>query len=170
MNAEWVEYLIDEYSAGLLRYLKVHTHSAEDAEDILQDVFISVYEHSGEFDETKCNEQAWLYIIAKRKLVDYYRKSKQEASLDDMEDWEVPGVDDMGKALNVMAARQAVAKALAHLDDRSRAVVTMKYFDGLSGEEIAERMNLSVANVRTILSRALDAMEGVLGNFDFEEI
>lgn len=169
MNSEWTENLIKQYSSGLLKYLKSHTHSAEDAEDILQDVFVSVYEHSAEFDPERCNEQAWLYIIAKRKLVDYYRKHKTDESLDAMEDWEVPGVDSMAKATNVMSARQAVARALSRLDERSRAIVVMRYFDGLDSDEIAARMNISTANARTILSRALDTMEKELGDYDFTE-
>lgn len=169
MDATWVEHLINDYSSALLRYIRQHTKNVEDAEDILQDVFMSVYEHCAEFDEQKCNEQAWLYIIAKRKLVDYYRKQKGEKSLDAMEDYEIPGVDTMAKATNIISARQTVANALAKLDLRSRKIVIYKYFDGLSGEEIAEKMNLSVSNVRTILSRALDAMETDIKNFDFEE-
>ena len=169
MDAAWVEHLIKEYSSGLLKYLISHSHSREDAEDILQDVFVSVYEHCAEFDPERCNEQAWLFIIAKRKLVSYYRSSKQEDSLDAMEDYEVPGDNSMAQATNLMACRQAVALALQKLDERSRMVVIMRFFENLSSEEIAERLGLSSSNVRTIQSRAMKVMEQELGSFDFEE-
>ena len=169
MDKNWVEHLINEYSSGLLKYLKNHTRSNEDAEDLMQDVFISVYEHASEFDPEQCNEQAWLFIIAKRKLVDYYRKYRPGESLDSMEDWESPGEDSMAQAANIMAARQAVAKGLSCLDERSRKIVVLRYFNGLNSEEVAERMNLSVANVRTLLSRALNTMQAGIGNFSFEE-
>ena len=169
MDEKWVEHLIEEYSSGLLKYLVGHTHSREDAEDILQDVFLSVYEHCAEFDPERCNEQAWLFIIAKRKLYSYYRKFKQEESIDEMEDYQMPADNSMDKATHLMACRQAVAKALNKLDERSRNVVVMRYFNGLSAEEVGERLGLSAANVRTIQSRALDVMEKELGSFDFEE-
>ena len=169
MDAAWVEHLIKEYSSGLLKYLISHSHSREDAEDILQDVFVSVYEHCAEFDPERCNEQAWLFIIAKRKLVSYYRSSKQEDSLDAMEDYEVPGDNSMAQATNLMACRQAVALALQKLDERSRMVVIMRFFENLTSEEIAERLGLSSSNVRTIQSRAMKIMEKELGSFDFEE-
>ena len=76
MDSTWVEHLIEAYSSDLMKYLQGHVRSREDAEDLLQDVFMSVYEHCGEFDASRCNEQAWLYIIAKRKLVSYYRANK----------------------------------------------------------------------------------------------
>lgn len=169
MDEKWVEHLINAYSSGLLKYLVSHTQSREDAEDILQDVFMSVYEHCAEFDPERCNEQAWLYIIAKRKLISHYRKAKQEESLDAMEDYEVPGDDSMAQATNLMACRQAVAKALTKLDERSRAVIVMRFFNGLSSEETAEQLGLTSANVRTIQSRALKTMEKELGSFSFEE-
>lgn len=169
MNKEWVEHLIEEYSSGLLRYLTSHTHSKEDAEDILQDVFTSVYEHCAEFDETRCNEQAWLYIIAKRKLVSYYRAHKQNDSIDEMEDYQLPGEDTMSEAVNLMGVRQAVAKALKVLDERSRQVIVLRFFEGLTAEETGERLGISAGNVRIIQSRALKTMQGELDDFDFSE-
>ena len=170
MDSTWVEHLIDEYSSGLLRYIKQHVHTTEDAEDILQDVFLSVYEHAAEFDPERCNEQAWLYIIAKRKIVSYYRQYKTDDSIDAMEDYEIPGVDSMAQATHLMGCRQAVGKALSTLDERARKIVVMKYFEDLTGDEIAKRMGLTPSNVRVILSRAMDKMNAQLEDFDFEDI
>lgn len=169
MDSTWVEHLIEAYSSGLMKYLQGHVRSREDAEDLLQDVFMSVYEHCGEFDALRCNEQAWLYIIAKRKLVSYYRANKQEQSLDEMEDWQLPGEDSMAEAANVMAARQAVAKGLSVLDDRAKEIIVLRYFEGLSADEVADRLGISPGNVRTIQSRALDKMNKVVGAFDFSD-
>jgi len=169
MDAAWVEHLMNQYSKSLLRYLISHTHSREDAEDLLQDVYLSVYEHCDEFDASRCNEEAWLYIIAKRKLVSYYRKFKQNDSIDAMEDYQLPGDNSMEQATNLMACRQAVAKALALLDERSRDIVVLKYFDGLSYKEISEKMNITEGNARVICSRALVTMQNALGDFDFSE-
>lgn len=169
MDGQWVEHLISEYSSGLLKYLVSHCHSHEDAEDILQDVFISVYEHCEEFDPVKCNEQAWLYIIAKRKLVSYYRKYKMQDSIDEMEDYQLPGEDPMAEAANVMACRQAVARGLMKLDERSRDVVVLRYFEEKSYSEIAQIVGITESNARVICSRALTEMEKAIGSFDFSD-
>ena len=165
MNSECVEHLINEYSGQLKRYLAAHSHSKEDAEDLLQDVFMSIYEHCEEFDPEQCNEQAWLFIIAKRKLVSYYRKFKQLDSIDEMEDYQLPGVDTMAQATNLMGCRQAVAKALSILDERSRDIVVLKYFNDLSYKDIADRVGVSEGNARVICSRALVRMQEALGDF-----
>ena len=169
MSEEWVQHLITAYSSQLLKYLINHTHSREDAEDLLQDVMISVYEHRAEFDPERCNEQAWLYIIAKRKLVSYYRKFKQNDSIDEMEDFQLPSDNSMAEATNLMACRQAVALALSKLDERSREIVVLRYFNGLSYAEIASSLGISEGNARVIHSRALDTMKKELGDFEFGE-
>lgn len=169
MDESWVQHLITEYSSGLLKYLVHHAHSREDAEDLLQDVFLSVYEHCGEFDPSRCNEQAWLYIIAKRKLVSYYRRFKQNDSIDEMEDYQLPGDNSMAEATNLMACRQAVALALKKLDERSREVVVLRYFNGMSYAEISSAMGISEGNARVIHTRALDVMKKEIGDFAFEE-
>lgn len=169
MDSAWVEHLIKEYSSGLLKYLTSHAHSKEDAEDIMQDVFTSVYEHCAEFDPERCNEQAWLYIIAKRKLISYYRAQKDISSIDEMEEYQIPGEDSMKEAINLMGARQAVAKALEKLDERSRDIIILRFFKGLTADEVADKMGLSAVNVRVIQSRALDAMRKELDDFDFSE-
>ena len=169
MDAEWVEHIIKDYSPRLLHYLMNHTHSREDAEDMMQEIFVSVYEHCSEFDPSRCNEEAWLYIIAKRKIVSYYRKFKQLESIDEMEDFQLPGDNSMAQATNLMACCQAVAKALTSLDERSRDVVVLKYFHDLGYKEIGQKLGISEGNARVICSRALEKMQDLLGDFEFSE-
>ncbi len=162
MDEQWIEHLADEYSSSLLRYLMHHTDSREDAEDLLQEVLLSCHKHAGGFDPERCNEQAWLYIIAKRKLVSYYRAKKDQVSLDAMEPDLTPGRDDMAKAVNVMAYRQTLAQTLSRLDERSREIIILRYLKGLSPEETAKRLGLTAVNVRVIQSRALAKMNKML--------
>ena len=172
MNEDWTTHLMTEYSADLLKYLRYHTHTPEDAEDILQEVFLSCHKHAAEFDPEKCNEQAWLYIIAKRKLVSYYRAKKDQVSLDAMEPDLTPGPDDMAKAVNVMSCRQALAQVLSKLDERSREVIILRFLKGYSPEETAKRLGISAGNVRIIQSRTLAKMNKMLeaAGFSAEDV
>ena len=172
MDEQWIEHLAVEYSSALLKYLKKHTRSTEDAEDILQEVFLSCHKHAAEFDPERCSEQAWLYIIARRMLVSYYRAKKDSVSLDAMEPDLVPGRDDMAKAVNVMSCRQTVAQALSKLDGRSREVIILRCLKGLSADETAQRLGISSVNVRVIQSRALNKMNRYLeeAGFSAEDI
>ena len=168
MDSAWVEKLYYEQAGNLLRYLKAHTGNLQDAEDLMQDTFLSVDKHKAEFDPSRCDEAAWLYIIAKRKLISWYRLKKPNCSLDaemDSEDgsfrpFDEPSVSPIDAAVELMTMREDVADALELLDERSRQVVVLKYFDDMNDEEIAAQLDISVSNVRVIRNRAMLRMRG----------
>jgi len=172
MDSAWVEKLYNEQSGNLVRYLKGHTGSQQDAEDIMQDTFLSVDKHKAEFDAARCDEVAWLYIIAKRKLISWYRSRKQDYSLDESPDeadgafrvFEEPSVSPVDAAVRLMEMREQVAEALSVLDERSRQVVVLKYFNDMNDEEIAARLDTSVSNVRVIRNRAMLKMRGSIND------
>jgi len=167
MDSEWVERLYNEQAVNLVRYLRAHTDNLQDAEDLMQDTFLSVDKHKAEFDSSRCDEVAWLYIIAKRKLISWYRTQKPCVSLDidknddDEQGWRFapePSVNPVEEAVKLMADREEVAEALEVLDERSRQVVVLKYFEDMNDEQIANQLELSISNVRVIRNRALIKM------------
>lgn len=164
MNDMWVENLINNYSDSLFQYVAKHTDSKEDAEDIVQEVFLSCYKYRDKFDETKCGEHAWLYILAKNRLKNYYRDKKPVVSLDEqMVEPEVE-IDYAKQVVDTITCRELTAKALQQLDPRSQKIIVLRFFQGKSHEEIADMMGLSTGNVRVIQSRALKVMEEFLRN------
>jgi len=172
MDSAWVEKLYNEQAGNLVRYLKSHTGNLQDAEDLMQDTFLSVDKYKAEFDATRCDEVAWLYIIAKRKLISWYRLKKPNYSFDaevETEDgafrpFEEPSVSPVDAAVELMALREQVADALEVLDERSRQVVVLKYFEDMNDDEIATQLDISVSNVRVIRSRAMLKMRGSVKN------
>ena len=158
MSREWVEELYNKYYMTVFRYLLRHIDSREDAEDIMQETFLSIDRHKAEFDPSRCDELAWIYIIAKRKLYSYYRSRKISRSIDDMEDYEQPSCNYVEEAMEMMSIRNRVAGLLELLDERSRQVVVLKYFDGLEDKNIAEILNITPVNVRVIRNRAMARM------------
>ena len=159
MDEQWVERLVEENRSALLAYFRRHLSGREDAEDLLQEVFLSCYRHRESFDPARCSEKAWLYVIAKNRLRQYYRDTKQTVSLDEMsENGAEPADSAAQEAAGLMECRDAVARLLLTLDERSRTVLVLRYFEGLDSQQVAERMGLSPVNVRVIQSRALNAL------------
>lgn len=164
MNDMWVEHLIKTYSASLFQYVSRHTDRREDAEDIVQEVFLSCYKYRDKFDESKCGEHAWLYILAKNRLKNYYRDKKTTVSLEDQVTEPVSDINYEEQVVHLMTYRDLTAKALQQLDPRSQKIIVLRFFQGKSHEEIADLMGLSTGNVRVIQSRALKVMEEFLKN------
>ena len=80
-----------------------------------------------------------------------------------------PGKDDVSKSGNVMACRQALAQALAKLDERSREVLILRYLRGMSSEETGQRLGISPVNVRVIQKRALNRLNKILEDAGFTQ-
>ena len=164
MNNTWVEHLMKTYSDSLIQYVAKHTDSKEDAEDIVQEVFLSCYKYRDKFDETKCGEHAWLYILAKNRLKNYYRDKKSTVSLEEQVTEPEVDIDYADQVVHMMTCRELTAKALQQLDPRSQKIIILRFFQGKSHEEIADMMGLTTGNVRVIQSRALKVMEEFLRN------
>lgn len=163
MRDEWIEKLMKTYGKSLLKYLSVHTDTREDAEDLMQEVFLSCYKSRDRFDASRCSEQAWLFVLAKNRLKNYYRDKKSTVSLENQKGEEpINPVDCIERALHLMDCRDLTAEALEQLDERSRTVVMLRFFKEMNHEEIGLVMGLAPGNVRVIQSRALRRMEEYL--------
>ena len=159
MNEQWVEQLFCSNRSALLAFLQRHAANREDAEDLLQDVFMACYRHKDNFDPARCSETAWLYVIAKNRLKQYYRDQKPVSSLEELAEngQELPDWSSR-EAAEVMECRDLVAKLLLTLDERSRTVLILRFFQELDSQQIAQRMGLSPVNVRVIQSRAIASL------------
>ena len=162
MKEQWIAHLMQEHSESLLRFLSSHTDNREDAEDLMQEIFTSCYKAYDRFDNSKCSEVAWLFIIAKNRLKNYYRDKKTSTSLDAVEVEQKDPTDYIAKAVHLMHCREVAAEVIKTLDKRSQQIILLRFFEEKSHEEIAEILNLNTGNVRVIQSRALKQMEAYL--------
>jgi len=143
---------------GIKEFVRSRVRSAEDAEDIVQDVFAQL---SATFDvETPIERvSAWLYTVAKNRVIDWYRRRKT-ASLsgdnerDDDQSGEAALLADDELGPERLYLRKLVSEELEEvlneLPAPQRDVFVMHEFDGLSFKEIAERTG---EPVNTLLSR-----------------
>ena len=162
MDENWVKQLAYKYRSELLCYLKHHTDSAEDAEDLCQEIFLNCYRYRESFDPERCEERVWLYVIAGNRLKNYYRDKKPSASLDEMEYEITNGMDETSKAVFLMEIRDEIAQALKKLDERSRSVIILRFFEEKSHREIAEILGMKEGSVRMAQKRALQKIKRLL--------
>ena len=127
---------------GLLSFVKSRVNSEDDAEDIVQDVFSRLYE--GNLVETIEDMTAWLYRAARNKIVDFYRKRRQNTSLD-TEGAIVPQATQ-GNAL----FWEKFEQALSELPAEQRQVFELNELSGKTFREIAAETGESI---NTLLSR-----------------
>jgi RNA polymerase sigma factor (sigma-70 family) len=146
------EAIVDRYQGRLLGFCRQMLGSTEDAEDVLQEVFVNAY-RAMLADEREINLRPWLYRIARNRCLNYLRKPKADAQESmDM----VPEVDAASTAERVHNReefRQILAD-VGKLPETQRAALLLREMDALSYEEIAAAMDTTVPSVKSLLVRA----------------
>ena len=145
------EHVWDVY--GFLAY-RVSTRA--DAEDLTQLTFERAFRAWDRYDERRGSLRTWLLAIAKNALTDHHRRDRSSStrSLSDADD--LPVTTELDHAR--LGPDPEIARALATLTDREREVIALRFGGDLNGPEIAKLLDLSLANVQQISSRALRSL------------
>jgi RNA polymerase sigma-70 factor (ECF subfamily) len=131
------------------------------AEDVAQEAFLRVFRAAERYRPTAAL-RTYLHRIVVRLCLDQLRKGRPVASEELLPADDGPSADQ--RALDAEQAR-AVQKAVGRLPPKQRAAVVLRYYEGLSGRDIATAMDTSVKAVERLLARARKALEARLGDF-----
>jgi len=162
----------DRYSPILLGLLLRILRSRAEAEDVLQDVFLQVWQQARSFDQTRGRAFTWLVTLARSRAIDRLRAvdSRERTAQRSAEDAPPAAAESLGWADEeaIRAERaEAVRAALAELPEEQRQVLVLAYLDGMSQSEIAAAKNQPLGTVktrtRTGLKRLSEALRSRLG-------
>jgi len=139
------------------------------AEDISQEAFIKAYRSIDSFREESAF-YTWLYRItantAKNYLVSKGRRKESsisEISISENEDfYELPTNDSPEQILMAQSLKDTIYDALSNLPEDTRTALSLREFEGLNYEEIAEIMNCPVGTVRSRIFRGREALENLI--------
>jgi len=153
---EKVEWLFRKYYAGLCRSLYRTLRDANFAEDIMQEVFLKVWEmrESLKMDEAI---QAYLYRSCYNTALNFLKTQKPKADIDTLEEV-VPGSESAEKNLTLIETETQVLQAIDSLPPKTKLVFSMSRFEELSYKEIAERLDISLKSVEKHMGIALQRL------------
>lgn len=155
--------LYDATSAKLFGVILRILLERSEAEDVLQEVYITVWRKAAEFDATRASPITWLATIARNRAIDRLRArgSRPTSPLDLAAE-----VVEPSPAADAMidSARDAarLAAALDRLDPRHAAIIRSAYYDGLTYEMLAERDGIPVGTLKSWVRRGLLRIRGEL--------
>lgn len=150
--------LYHRYSIPIYNYLLRLIHEQTVAEELLQEVFVAVWEGAGRF-RGHAKVSTWLFRIAHHQAVDWLRKQRP----DPVGEIERLPADDCPEeeAFGTWRADQLQA-ALALLSPDHRAVLELVFFQGLAYREVARIVGCPVGTVKSRISYAKRYLNGVL--------
>jgi RNA polymerase sigma-70 factor (ECF subfamily) len=171
--------LVDTYSSPIYRLGLRMLGTPQDAEDVLQNTFLSALNHLPKF-EGRSSLSTWLYRIAANEALMLIRRKKPEINLDDAQDsendenllptqfvdWSALPEDELLSG----EGKKALDSAIQSLPESMLIVFVLRDVEGLSIKETADALNLTETNVKTRLLRARMFLREQLSTYYGERI
>jgi RNA polymerase sigma-70 factor (ECF subfamily) len=155
---------VDRYK-GLIWWLarKWTAGAGNDAEDVVQEIFVDLWKSAEKFDPTRASESTFVSMISRRRLIDRHRRSARrpvEEEIDPL--FGLPGLQ--AESVEAGAEISFARRAMRQLSDEERETLELSVHVGMSHSEIADHLQMPLGSVKTYIRRALakvrDQMDG----------
>jgi RNA polymerase sigma-70 factor (ECF subfamily) len=136
------------------------------AEEIAQDVMVSVWRKAGQYDSTQASPSTWIFRIARNRRIDVLRRTQRPPL--DGEDPSLQPPPEMApdEAVSAAQTEQAVRAVLPSLPEEQLALIRAAFYEGLSHAEIAAQTGLPLGTVKSRIRLALEKLKARLGGGD----
>jgi len=158
----------DRYAKLLYSIALQILQDQNEAQEVLQEAFLTLWQKTSLFQEQKGSLQSWLCTIIRRRSIDLWRAKKAQKK----------GMDSFKQDLAEPVAsstpydhtfehelQAAVQKALAELPASQRLAIEVAYFKGLSHSEIAEHLNMPLGTVKTQIATGMARLRTLLKKY-----
>ncbi len=152
-SKEKIEQALDLYGDMLMRVCLSMLGNRYDAEEIVQETFISYMTHSGKFREEE-HEKAWLLRVAVNKSKNFLRKNRRRIHIN---------LDDIKEVVAAEEKQEQMAEIL-QLPSPIKAAVHLHYYEGYTCKEIGAIVGSSEAAVKKRLQRGREMLKDILEN------
>ena len=154
--------LVAQYSEPLYWHVRAMVGSHEDADDLLQEIFIKVWKALPGF-RGDSDPFTWLWRIATNETISHMRKARVRAALSFSRlDEQAARICDPDPAIDGDEALRKLRKAIAALPDKQRLVFTMRYWEDLSYEQISAITGTSVGALKASYHIAYEKIKAYL--------
>jgi len=144
--------IYEKYHRAVYANILKTVRKPELAEDILQDVFVALWENRANIDEARVSN--WIFVVSFNKSLSFLKKRAKESLMTNMESFNLEDIADEEPIDEdeVLMLLQILEKAIEKLPVRKREIFDLYRIQGLSLEEIGQRLCISVATVKDHLT------------------
>jgi RNA polymerase sigma-70 factor (ECF subfamily) len=157
-NSEAFGQLYDAYMERIYRFVYFRVEDQQTAEDITSQVFLRAWNKLDRFQFSRTPYLAWLYTIAHNAVIDHYRTRKVTTALDDVQLSQPDHSEVVENEIDLTVEMQSVKSALQTLTDDQQKVLTLKFIQGMSNNEIARQLGKREGAIRALQMRGLQAL------------
>jgi len=157
-NSEAFGQLYDAYMERIYRFVYFRVEDQQTAEDITSQVFLKAWSNLDRFQFSRTPYLAWLYTIAHNAVIDHYRTRKVTTALDDVQLSQPDHSELVENEIDLTVEMKSVKTALQALTDDQQKVLTLKFIEGMSNNEIARHLGKREGAIRALQMRGLQAL------------
>ncbi len=148
--------LFDYYAPRLKALLLRSSMSDAQADDILQDVMLTIWRKAHLYDPAKASASAWIYRVARNRMIDIIRKEQRAIPSELYETDTEPGTqpDDLGQTQESALLREA----LGRLPEAQRVMIERVYLGELTHREVTEATGLPIGTIKSRIRLGLEKL------------
>lgn len=155
--------LYDATSAKLFGVCLRILSDREECEDVLQDVYVTIWRRADRYDGARAGVMTWLSTIARNRAIDRLRARGPMAYAEQVDDLEIAdGAESAESLLSAADDRNRLHGCLSELDERTEKVIRTAFFEGVTYEALAQRMEAPLGTVKSWIRRGLAKLKGCL--------
>lgn len=155
--------LFDHYAPRVKAYLRRLGASDNLAEDIVQEVMLTVWRKADSYDPSKAGVGTWIFTIARNLRIDALRRERRPALDADDPRFAADPSPSPADEVETLRQEEQVRAAVRALPEEQAKVVTMAFYDGKSHGEIAAALSLPLGTVKSRLRLAFRRVRGLVG-------
>ncbi len=156
-NIDFFEILIDRYERRLSNYVaRISNFCPETVEEVLQNVFVSVWKNLNEF-SSSLKFSSWIYRIAHNETISEFRKLKsrgEEKKVELTDELFVPAKEDFREEFDKKLTTEKIHKILQEMDEKYREILILKFLEEKNYDEISDILKIPLGTVATRINRA----------------
>ena len=155
--------LFDHFAPRVKAYLMRLGAPSTQAEDVAQEVMVTVWRKAALFDPRQASASTWIFTIARNRRIDFIRRARRP-EIDPNDPLFVPDPEPQADAVLVTAEREdRLRAAMAKLTADQRDLLARAFYDGKSHSEIAAATSLPLGTVKSRLRNIFARLRGMLG-------
>lgn len=151
--------MYDRYADMLLAVGVRMMGRRSEAEDVLQDVFVEIWQKAGDYDARRSSVLSWAFLRMRSRCLDRMKRGRSDRTAAAAASYE-PQAATEDPTLAPDKAR--VRRALVGLPSDQRTALQLAYFDGLSGTEIADRLRAPLVTIKTRIALGISKLRRAL--------
>ncbi len=152
--------IFDHFSPLIYRYFMGKTLNRPVSEDLTQDVFLKVIDKIGTFDKKTGNFTAWIWKIAKNRLIDHYREKKSVPLYEFMIEGDEPSAGPETIHKKILA--EDISRAVKSLKPEEQEIFSLYYFADLPYKEISRLTEKTEGALRILIHRTNNKLKKIL--------